>query len=92
MGTLELSWDANFTGERYASIDNNRATFVPDSFVHNARATLYLDGGVDLSAFVNNISNEDRVNYALDGMSTGGYFIRSYAPPRWMGVSVRKSF
>jgi len=92
MGTLELSWDANFTGDRYASIDNNRATFVPDSFVHNARATLYLDGGVDLSAFVNNISNEDRVNYALDGMSTGGYFIRSHAPPRWMGVSVRKSF
>lgn len=92
MGTLEIAWDGNFTGDRYASIDNNPATFIPESFVHNARATLYLEDGIDLSAFVNNISNEDRVNYSLDGMSTGGYFIRSYAPPRWIGVSVRKSF
>ena len=39
VGTLALSWDGNYIGDRYNSVDNNAANFVPGSFIQNARVT-----------------------------------------------------
>ena len=90
---LRLQWDANYLGTRYASVDNNPATRLASSFVHNARVTLNLAGPqLELSAFVNNISDVDRQTFVYDLTTAGGFQVRAYAPPRTWGVSARKSF
>ena len=92
-GTLSLTWAGNYLGSRYASLDNNPMTFLPASFMHNARDTLSLkDKGLDLSFFVNNISNTARKTFAQDETTFFGYDAFTYSPPRWFGGSIRKSF
>jgi len=92
-GDLTVQWSFDYIDDRYASIDNNFATYVPGTFVHNARVSYYLpEQDVEVSAFVDNISDKDRQNFAFDLTATGGNTVRSYAKPRWWGVSVRKHF
>jgi iron complex outermembrane receptor protein len=92
-GTLSLNWNGNFIDQRYASIDNNPATFVPSSFIHNARVSVDVDGiGTQFSVFVDNISNTARQVFGYDTTSLFGNWARTYAMPRVVGVSVRKSF
>ena len=91
--SMTLQWDASYVSRRYASIDNNAATLIRGSFVHNARVTFDLhDADIELAAFVSNISDVDRENFIYDLTATGGYLVRSYAKPRTWGVSARKSF
>lgn len=90
---LALQWSFDYIDDRYASIDNNFATFVEGSFVHNARvAYRFSEPAVEVAAFVDNISNVDRQNFAFDLTTTGGNAVFSYAKPRWWGVSARVSF
>ncbi len=90
---LSLNWSFDFVDDRFASIDNNLATFVEGSFVHNARISYHLEGpDIVLAAFVNNISDVDRENFSYDLIASTGSVIKSFAPPRWWGVSVRKNF
>lgn len=92
-GTLNFNWSFDYISDRYASIDNSEATKIEGSFVHNARVTYKLpDNGLEFAAFVNNISNVDRENFAYDILATTGSVIKSYAKPRWWGISVRKEF
>jgi len=93
IGDLNLSWDGNYLDDRYMSIDNNEATTVPGSFIHNARVALDVqDTGFEVAAFVKNISNNDRMVFSYDLTAYFGSFLQGYAQPRWYGVSVRKSF
>jgi len=90
---LTLLWSADYIGDRYASIDNNAATFVKGSFVHNARITYHVNSlDVDIAAFVDNISNTARQTYSFDELSAAGSIITAYARPRWFGGSLRKQF
>jgi iron complex outermembrane receptor protein len=90
---LTLSWSFDYVDDRYASVDNNRATFLKGSFVHNARIAYRLpDAGVEVAAFVNNLSDVDRQNFVYDYVGYTGSVIRSYAKPRWWGFSLRKDF
>jgi iron complex outermembrane recepter protein len=90
---LVLGWSFDYVDDRYSSIDNNAATFVPGSFVHDARITYRIpDKGLEVSAFVNNISDTERMNFVFDYIHTTGSKLESYAKPRWWGVSVRKEF
>lgn len=92
-GSVSLQWSFDYIDDRYASIDNNRATLVKGSFVHNARIGYDLhDVGLGFAVFVNNISNQARQNYVFDEIPFYGDVIKSYAPPRWFGASVRKTF
>jgi iron complex outermembrane receptor protein len=92
-GSLELQWSFNYLGDRYGSIDNNAASFIKGSFEHDARVAYDLDDrGLEVALFVKNISNENREVFIYDLISTGGYRVVSYAPPRWWGVSLRKKF
>ncbi len=91
--SLNINWSFDFIDDRFASIDNNAATAVEGSFVHNVRISFDLEsGGVELAAFVNNISDVDRENFSYDLLSSTGSAIKSYAKPRWWGFSVRKTF
>jgi len=90
---LVLDWSFDYVDDRYSSIDNSPVSFVPGSFVHNARVTYRLpDKGLEISAFVNNISDVDRMNFVFDYIATTGSKLESYAKPRWWGASVRKQF
>jgi len=92
-GTLSMNWNGNFIDDRFASIDNNDATFVPASFVHNARVSLDVEGkGLEFAFFVNNISNTARQQFKFDLTATTGNWFNTYGPPRWVGASIRKSF
>jgi iron complex outermembrane recepter protein len=93
IGTIAINWNANYIDARYASVDNNNATYIPGSFEHNARITLDMkDNGLELAFFVDNINNVAREQFQYDFTTTTGDWIRIYAPPRWIGGSVRKSF
>jgi iron complex outermembrane receptor protein len=90
---LSLQWSFNYLGSRYSSVDNNFATFVPGSFIHNARVAYNLEAsGIEIAAFINNISNVARMEYSYDLISSTGSLLRTYDKPRWLGLSVRKSF
>lgn len=89
--TLELQWSFDYLGDRYSSVDNNRISYINDSFLHDARVTYKFYGGIEIAAYVTNISDEEREVFNYDFVSSG-YRMVSYAPPRWWGVSIRKDF
>ncbi|MEY4376497.1 MAG: hypothetical protein RJB26_1047, partial [Pseudomonadota bacterium] len=92
-GSLAITWDGNYLGDRYTSTDNHIGTQIRGSFVHNARVVLNLESqGVEVAAFVKNISNKDRMVFSYDTNAYWGNFLQGFAPPRWVGVSVRKTF
>jgi iron complex outermembrane recepter protein len=92
-GEVGLTWDGNYIGHRYGSIDNTLGAAIDGSFVHNARVSYFLaDSGWEIATFLNNISNTGRMTYAFDLTLGTGDLLRSYAPPRMWGVSVRKTF
>jgi len=91
-GEIGLQWSFDYVGDRYASIDNTFGTFVEGSFVHNARISYTLPAqGIEVAAFVNNISEEERMNFSYDLIASTGSLLQSYARPRWWGITIRKS-
>jgi iron complex outermembrane recepter protein len=92
-GELSVQWSFDFVGDRYASVDNNLATFVPGSFEHNARVVYTLpNSGLEIAARLDNISDKRRINYSFDTLSYLGSITPSMDKPRWWGISVRKTF
>ena len=93
IGTLAVTWDGNFLDDRFTSTDNQIATLIRGSFVHNARVSLNMKKqGVELAFFVRNISNTGRMIFSYDTNAFWGNFLQGYAPPRWIGGSIRKTF
>jgi iron complex outermembrane receptor protein len=92
-GELTGQWSFDYIDSRYYGVDNNPATYVRSSIGHNLRLTYGLtDQGLEFSAYCNNIFNAAREEGSYDFVAALGEVIRMYAPPRWFGVSVRKSF
>jgi iron complex outermembrane receptor protein len=92
-GNLSLVWSFDYLSDRYASVDNNPATYVSGSTVHNLRVAYELPGPkLEFAAFVNNVLDEERQAFVYDLVPTGGFTINVFDKPRWYGVSVRKSF
>jgi len=92
-GELLLLWSFDYLSDRYASVDNNPATYVDGSVIHNLRASYALgESGVEIAAFVNNVADTDRQLFVYDFIAAGGFTINSYDKPRWYGLSIRKKF
>ncbi len=92
-GRLAALWSFDYVSERYASVDNNPATFIDDSVVQNLRLSYTLDdSGLEFAAFVNNFTDTDRQTFVYDVVGTGGFTGNLYDRPRTWGLSVRKSF
>ena len=90
---ISINWNFTYVDEQYGSVDNNDAVYIESSFIHNARISYTMEqSGIELAAFVNNISDENRQTMAYDLISTGGFQLRSYDRPRWWGVTIRKDF
>jgi len=91
--SLEVQWSFDYLDERYTSVDNNAATLLKSSFIHNARVSYLLeDMGLEFAASVNNIGDEHREVFSYDNTTSSGYRLVSLGLPRWWGISVRKSF
>lgn len=92
-GGLSLIWSFDYLSDRYASVDNNPATYARGSVIHNLRAAYEFDeSGIEIAAFVNNVADADRQLFVYDFVASGGFTINSYDKPRWYGLSVRKKF
>jgi iron complex outermembrane recepter protein len=92
-GRLGLQWSFDYLADRYASIENTFGTFVPGSFLHNARVSYELpESGVEVAAWVNNIADAERMNFSFDLIASTGSLLQSYAKPRMYGLSIRKNF
>ena len=88
-----LDWSFDYVSDRYSSIDNSPSTLTPGGFIHNVRLTYRIPSDkIEISAFMNNVSNYARVNFVFDYITTTGTKLESYDKPRWWGVSVRKEF
>ncbi|WP_421729607.1 TonB-dependent receptor [Brevundimonas sp.] len=93
-GDLDMSINANYTDDSYAQLSNAPATLIPGDWLANARVSLTsVDGRYEVAVFVNNLFDEARETFAFDvsGPPLGGSY-RTYALPRWVGVSVRTNF
>jgi iron complex outermembrane receptor protein len=89
-GKVAVNWNGNYISSRFASIDNSPLNRVPGVFMHSARATLTIESqSLELSLFVNNISNKEKIGWVQRG-SDG--VIYAYDKPRWIGGSIRKTF
>ncbi|MGE3601238.1 MAG: TonB-dependent receptor [Dehalococcoidia bacterium] len=91
--SINLQWNGNYRSRSFSSVDNNRATRVDGSFVHNARIAFRMEeSGLEIAAFVDNISNKERMVNSFDLIVSTGSLLRTYDRPRWWGVSIRKSW
>jgi iron complex outermembrane receptor protein len=90
-GAASVQWNSDYVGGRYHSVDNTPVVYVRSSIGHNARVSYSFDH-LELSAYVNNLTNAVRETVAYDLTSTGGFASGGYMPPRWWGASVRYEF
>jgi len=86
-GTMSLQYSADYIGQKYHSIDNTPAVRVPASTGHNARVN-YAWNRWELTGFVDNFTNAIRPTSAYDQTTGYGYAIRTFAKPRWWGVTL----
>ena len=90
-GEAALLWSGDFVTGRYHSVDNTPSVYVHGSSGQNVRAT-YSQGGWDFSAFCNNVFDNIRQTGAFDLTASYGFTIQTFMPPRWWGLSIRKTF
>lgn len=92
-GRLTVQWSFDYVDDRYFSVDNNSAAFVKGSIGHNFRISYSLpENGIEVAAHVDNAFNAVRQEGVFDFVAALGETIKTYAPPRWWGVSIRKKF
>lgn len=92
-GQLRLSWSGDYVSSRFSSVDNHAGTHVKGSFMHNARVTYELpQPGLEFAFWVRNISNIRREESTFYDLHFFGAKYTTYAQPRWIGGSIRKSF
>lgn len=88
-GEVAVQLDANWVDDRFFSSINHPIQSDEDYVVTNLRISYASgDGSWDVAAFVNNLDDEERINWAFDlSVAGGGYGIQAYSPPRWAGVN-----
>lgn len=92
-GSLAVQADFKYNSSSYAGISNAPALKLDSYLVANARITFTgADDNWDISAFVNNLTDEEVPIMAYDLVASSGYNVRAYGPPRWYGVRVGLRF
>jgi iron complex outermembrane receptor protein len=91
-GTLSLTIDGSYVGEQYFNTINHRTSRSEAYSLFNGE--LGYSGANDrwsAGVFMNNMTDEDAVTYAID-VSGSGYALQSHVRPRWTGVRFRYSW
>lgn len=92
-GSMAVQADFKYSSSSYAGISNAPALKLDSYLVANARITFTgADDNWDISAFVNNLTDEEVPIMAYDTVGSSGYNLRAYGPPRWYGVRVGLRF
>ena len=86
---LSASLNASYVSEQYFNTINHSTARADSYNLWNGRVDLSGAGDRwNVGLFVNNIFDEHAATYAID-VSSFGYSLLSYAPPRWYGAQVR---
>lgn len=88
-GTVSVGVDGAYVAEQYFNTINHRTSRSESYTLLNielgfAAPDNRWSGGI----FVNNLTDEDAITYAID-VSGSGYSLQSHVPPRWAGVRFR---
>ncbi len=88
-GGLSVQVDGYHVGEQYFNTINHPTARADSYTVFNTSLGYTADSGNwDLTAFVENLADEEFATYAID-VSSFGYSLLSYGRPRWWGVQFR---
>jgi outer membrane receptor protein involved in Fe transport len=91
-GEFALQIDGNYNDDHFLDVFNSRAAEEEGYFRGNLRASYTTaDEKWKLEAFVQNFADAEHRLYHLD-LALGGFIESVYAPPRWVGGSIRYSF
>jgi outer membrane receptor protein involved in Fe transport len=90
-GHLAIQYSGDYIGSKFHSIDNAPVFRVAGSAGHNARIS-YAFGNWDVAAFATNFTDKARQQSAYDLTASFGSGIRTWFPPRQVGVSARYKF
>jgi iron complex outermembrane receptor protein len=92
-GTMSALASYNYQGETYFDIQNPSVAREDDYSVTNLRVEwVSPEQTYTLSAFVDNVFDEEYLVYTFDFTSSFGLNQQAYGKPRWAGVSARYSF
>lgn len=93
-GTFRLGFDGAYVGSYFSQLNNAPVTDAGDHFVVNARLSFAAESGRwSAAVFARNLFNEERLQYAFDITFPGNGLVEQvFAPPRWIGGSVRVNF
>jgi len=93
-GTLRLGIDGAFTDDYFSQLTNAAVTRVESNWLLNTRLSFTSnDEHWELAVFARNVLDEERQIYAFDITFPGnGLVEQTFAPPRWVGGSVRYNF
>ncbi len=88
-GMLSASIDGSYVSEQYFNTINHRTSRSESYTLLNGEVG-FADADDRWSAgiFVNNLTDEAAVTYAID-VSGSGYALQSHVPPRWAGIRFR---
>lgn len=90
-GEFAIQYSGDYIDSKFHSVDNAPVFRVASSTGHNARISYAFDNW-DVAAFVTNFTDEERQNAAYDLTASFGSGIRTWSPPRQVGVSARYKF
>ena len=91
-GMLDVIVDGSYVSEQYFNTINHRTARSDSYSLWNARVEYTgADNRWNLGFFLNNITDEDVITYAID-VSAFGYSLQSFGPPRWFGAQFRYSW
>ena len=88
-GQLALQIDGSYVDEQYYNTINHPTALADAYKIFNGSLTYAAsDGNWDLTAFIQNLADEEYATYAID-VSAFGYSLLSFGRPRWAGVQYR---
>ena len=83
---------ANHVGEQYFNVINAETTRGGDYTLVDASLSYAPSDKWEITVFVNNVTDEEALNYSYDISSYGKYTIQVYGPPRWAGARLKMNF
>ena len=90
--TLAAQLAANHVGEQYFNVINAETTRGGDYTLVDASLSYAPSDKWEITVFVNNVTDEEALNYSYDISSYGKYTIQVFGPPRWAGAKLKVNF
>jgi outer membrane receptor protein involved in Fe transport len=90
--TLAGQVAAYHVDDQYFNIINAETTLGGDYTLVDASVSYAPNDTWELTAFVNNLTDEEALTYSYDISAYGKYTIQVFGPPRWAGAKLTMNF